>query len=208
MPRRLIFKEGNNLSSIGPIQSGYKMVAYEGGTFSQKVGGTVSAIGGNTLPYKVYTALLTQSGTSNEGFLTSGTLTIGVTYYIAGIIEPGDDFTNVGAPNNNYGTTFVATGTTPAVWTHGTELDYDAGAPVVKVLENTIGNIWFFYNDVGNYSVNSNNLFTINKTYILFGGFYGGENWINNYGNSSIIELVGSNNGVLSNMPIEIRVYN
>jgi len=47
MPRRLIFKEGNNLSSIGPIQSGYKMVAYEGGTFSQKVGGTVSAIGGN-----------------------------------------------------------------------------------------------------------------------------------------------------------------
>jgi hypothetical protein len=81
-------------------------------------------------------------------------------------------------------------------------------APVATVLENTIGNIWFTYNDVGNYFVNSNNLFTIDKTYILFGGFYGGENWINNYGSSSIIELVGSNNGVLLNTPIEIRVYN
>ena len=99
----------------------------------------------NKVPYKVYTALLTQSGTD---------------------------------------------------------------APVATILENTIGNIGFNYSDVGNYFVNSNNLFTIDKTYILFGGVYGGENWINIYGNSSVIELIGSNNDVLVNTPIEIRVYN
>lgn len=163
-------------------------------------------------PYKVYTALLTQSG----GDLPAGNcsddpepLVIGVTYKI----DSNDgtaDFTNVGAPNNNAFTSFVATGTTPNSWgTVGANcLSYNLGAPVVTVLENTIGNIWFTYQDVGNYLVNSDGLFITNKTYINFGGFYGSENWINIYGNSNIIELIGSNNSILANTPIEIRVYN
>ena len=37
-------------------------------------------------------------------------------------------------------------------------------APVATVLENTIGNIWFGYIDVGVYSIHSNGLFTEQKT--------------------------------------------
>jgi hypothetical protein len=122
-----------------------------------------------TQSYKVYTALLTQSGGSDPIPLQTGNLTIGVTYLIYDN-SPGMDFTNVGAPNNNVGTSFVATGTTPNSW--GTLegltdiIEYNNGAPVVTVLENTIGNIWFTYDGVGIYSVNSNGLFTTNKTYL------------------------------------------
>lgn len=78
-----------------------------------------------TPKYKVYTALLTQSGGNNFQSISSGPLTIGVTYQI---ISQGanDDFTNVGAPNNNLGTYFVATGTTPNVFDAG-ELEYKIG---------------------------------------------------------------------------------
>jgi hypothetical protein len=119
------------------------------------------------VPYKVYTALLTQSGVDNEFRKDTGLLSIGVTYYINSN-SPGMDFTNVGAPDNNVGTTFVATGTTPNSWgvDEGTTpiLLYNTGAPVVTVLENTIGNIWFTYAAIGNYVVNSDGLFTLNKS--------------------------------------------
>ena len=161
--------------------------------------------------YKVFTALLTQSGGDDNISFNSGFLTIGVTYLIYDSFL-GTDFTNVGAPNNNIGTYFVATGTTPANWGDVPEgagvLNYNTGAPVATVLENTIGNVWFTYVDVGYYSVNSNGLFITDKTYIDFGGFYNAENWVNIYGNSNLIELMGSNNGSLFNTPIEIRVYN
>lgn len=50
-------------------------------------------------------------------YQTSGTLTIGKKYQI--ITYTGtDDFTNVGAATNASGVIFVATGTTPAVWTN------------------------------------------------------------------------------------------
>lgn len=119
--------------------------------------------------YKVYTALLTQSGGDITTFINGDEpvpLTIGVTYQIAD--NTGLDVTNVGSPNNNIGTYFIATGTTPNSW--GNIIDgwgiitYNTGAPVVTVLENTIGNVWFTYSGVGNYLLNSNGLFTVNKT--------------------------------------------
>ena len=119
-----------------------------------------------TPKYKVYTALLSQIGTSDPLNISSGDLTIGVTYYIddAG----GGDFTNVGAPNNNNGTYFVATGTTPNSWGTGANLIYDSGAPIVIVLENTIGNIWWTYVDTGQYSINtSDGTFNFKKTYTV-----------------------------------------
>jgi hypothetical protein len=124
--------------------------------------------------YKVYTALLTQSGGSADLYLDTGTLTIGVTYNIENN-SPGMDFTNVGAPNNNLDTSFVATGTTPASWgsnedTENKTLLYIQGAPVVTVLENTIGNIWFTYADIGQYYALSENLFPLNKTGAFIGG--------------------------------------
>lgn len=115
--------------------------------------------------YKVYTALVTQNGTSGNYpiGIGSGELTIGVTYRIDDNSD-GLDMTNVGAPNNNSDTFFVATGVDPNSWGSGT-LYYDTGAPVVNVLENTIGNIWWTYNTTGSYLIfNSNFLFNPEKT--------------------------------------------
>jgi hypothetical protein len=117
--------------------------------------------------YKVYTALLTQSGGDDPLSISEGTLTIGVTYYINDTVIDMD-FTNVGAPNNNVGTYFVATGTNPNWGTNPLEaaiLFYNTGAPVVTVLENTIGNIWWTYVDIGEYNINSTSLFNQNKTH-------------------------------------------
>ena len=125
--------------------------------------------------YKVYTALLTQSGGSGTSSLNDEPLTIGVTYLITDLGGSGWDFTNVGAPNNNNGTYFVATGTTPNSWGDlGVSLDFIIGAPVVTVLENTIGNIWLTYLDTGRYQINSNALFTSGKTFI-HGAKFGGQ---------------------------------
>lgn len=174
-------------------------------------------------PYKVFTAFLEQSGDDNPGTKTEGTLKIGFTYYIASS-GGGDDFSNVGGPKITFneewvGTYFVATGETPANWTNDTELAYSYGAPLAKVLENTIGDIWFTYSDVGIYTISSDSLFTDEKTigFITF----------NNNGNfglsdkpflalsyntsdiyiSTAIDGIPSD-GVLSATPIEIRVYN
>ena len=124
-----------------------------------------------TLPaYKVYTALLSQTGVDNVVGFTGGNTVIGVTYeiYEAAAGAEGFDFTNIGAPNNNIGTKFVATGTTPASWgNNNIGLIYNEGAPKVVVLENTIGNIWFTYSSVGVYRCYSDNLFTIDKTTVF-----------------------------------------
>jgi hypothetical protein len=169
--------------------------------------------------YKVYTALLTQSG--GDEFLSLGVgdnLQIGVTYQILDDGGNGWDFTNVGAPNNNLNTHFVATGTTPNSWGTGVFLEYNTGAPVVTVLENTIGNIWFTYSQAGIYFGHSSNLFTQNKTLILLGTLTNNsydKTFVTNTSlTDSIFELVVQEtswtgvDGELNNTPIEIRVYN
>ena len=52
---------------------------------------------------------------------TSGALIAGAKYKIVAF-ETGDDFANVGAVANETGEVFTATGTTPTVWTNGSEL--------------------------------------------------------------------------------------
>jgi len=167
--------------------------------------------GNGASAYKVYTALLTQSGNDNPDSITSGLLTIGVTYRI---IDAGGDFTNVGAPNNDTDTYFVATGTTPSNW--GTaSLMFNTGAPVVTVLENTIGNIWFTYYGLGDYFINSNGLFINEKTFALIGttgfstggGDTGASIMLTNPPNN--VEVTALNgDDALASTPIEIRVYN
>ena len=173
----------------------------------------------NGVPYKVYTALLTQSGGDNIEGITGTPLTIGRTYRITTGGPPSGnwDFTNVGAPNNDFDTYFVATGTTPNSWGVNITLVYNTGAPVVTVLENTIGNIWFTYNNVGQYTVLSDTLFTNNKTAIFNKTL---SNWrraiITDISNTSQISILtvaldDAGSGVddlLLNTPIEIRVYN
>ena len=121
-------------------------------------------------PYKVFTALLTQSGGSSTVNATSGLLIVGVSYNID-TYNAGDDFSNVGGPAAGLpgewdGYSFLATGTTPNNWNNSSLLISDEGAPVATVLENTIGNIYFEYKGAGEYACKSNSLFTENKTTI------------------------------------------
>jgi len=173
-------------------------------------------------PYKVFTALLTQTGDNNPDNITSGNTVIGVTYQIFFYEEgSGWDFTNVGAPNNDIGTYFIATGTTPNSWGSGVGLLYNTGAPVTTVLENTIGNVWFTYYDTGTYNVNSDGLFTIGKTVNTlhqtgnisdYGDaiYYAYMSIINPNLQQIILLDQGliNNDGYLDNKLIEIRVYN
>ena len=172
--------------------------------------------------YKVFTALLTQSGGDATEYITSATIApfvIGVTYEIA-VNSANADFTNIGAPNNNIDTRFIATGTTPNSWGDGgyVEIAYNTGAPVVTVLENTIGNIWFSYVDIGYYFFNSNGVFTENKTVAFITPNYSNDYNIIGIGYGDITfgriktinpgDLTQGQDSLLNNTPIEIRVYN
>lgn len=163
-------------------------------------------------PYKVYTALLTQSGEDDPLQLTTGAVTKGVTYLI---VNSAGDFSNVGAPNNNDGTYFVATNNeTPNDYGLDGQLFYDNGAPVVTVLENTIGNIWFTYDADGLYYANSSGLFITDKI-TPFIGTQGVNILSSTRVNTNLVEILtydmsigNTANNILSNTPIEIRVYN
>ena len=189
---------------------------------------TMQDIVDTTRPYKVFTALLTQSGGSSGQSISDSDLTIGVTYVIGDIspTEPTYDFTNVGAPNNNAGTIFVATGTTPNNWGNGILL-YNTGTPIVTVLENTIGDVYFEVKDIGVYDVKSVffSQYSANKTYLTIGlynyeineGLTFRNSFYKTIDNSTIrIQTQYTVNGyywsnsdnVLTNTPIEIRLYN
>lgn len=171
--------------------------------------------------YKVYTALLTQSGGDSGASGYGFSLVVGVTYSIE-VNDGSGDFTNVGAPNNNVGTKFVATGTTPSSWGNSgeVELGYNTGAPIATVLENTIGNIYYQYSGTGSYDINTEPevLFPLGKTtsfissvgddlyaaaYVFLRHLAGDRMTILTQG----VDMLDANNQ-LNNTTIEIRVYN
>jgi hypothetical protein len=171
--------------------------------------------------YKVFTALLNQSGTGGDKQgITSGEVTQGVTYIIAG---DGGDYLNVGAPNNEDGTIFIATNSdVPTSYGDGS-LKYDPGSPVATVLENTIGNVWFEYDGQGTYKINtSTSIFDVTKCVVITSPFYSNANAedqfitsnFNIYGPDAIVIYTKKwTNQILlddslDNTPIEIRVYN
>jgi len=184
---------------------------------------TMEDITSTVRPYKVFTALLTQSGGDFLDQLDEDTptqnVTKGTTYTISNASD--GDFTNVGAPNNNDGTSFIAINNeVPNSWGEGgAALIYNTGAPVAIVLENTIGNVWFTYQTVGAYIVNSNGLFTYPKTFVIAGSLmetsvedFSGSVIFNSSGDSACILLTFDSSNVLINgqlvlNPIEIRVY-
>ena len=95
---------------------------------------------------KVYRAGLTYTDLNS---IVQGPLVIGRRYVITEDYMAGDDFTNVGAANNNPFTVFIATGTTPAVWTNGSVLYTDFWL-TPTVLENTLGFDLLFQRDFEN----------------------------------------------------------
>jgi hypothetical protein len=127
---------------------------------------TMQDVADSVQPYKVFTALLTQSGGDDPYSIgAESPITLGITYYISD--NSNDvDLTVFGAPNSNIGTSFICTtaGTLPN--DPGVLLTYNTGTPVATVLENTIGNIWFQYIQDGRYGIHSVDLFDNLKTFI------------------------------------------
>jgi hypothetical protein len=173
--------------------------------------------------YKVYVALLTQQGASDPDNISIGTLTVGRTYTI-NANSPGMDFTNVGAINNLIGTSFVATGINPTSWGSGAlnVLTYNAGAPEVVVLENTLsGTPTFNYVTNGVYSINLTGEFIEDKTFFLIGcgdnnfasgAFIASQDTQNrpdtiNFSTGATASSASWANNLLYKTPIEIRVY-
>jgi hypothetical protein len=119
-------------------------------------------------PYKVFTALVSQTGDTNPNNLSAGPVQEGVTYRLSGV-SSASDFSNVGGPGTGEAiddTYFIATSTATPNDYGGGLLIYDSAAPVAIILENTIGNIWIEYSSSGVYSIKSNDLFTLDKTFI------------------------------------------
>lgn len=101
----------------------------------------------------VFEAYITQKNGDNPIGQTSGSLIIGVTYVINSH-NIGDDFTNVGASSNADGVRFIATGTTPAVWTNSSDLGYNEGAPIILyIIKNTLNCSGFSYQSTGKYNL-------------------------------------------------------
>jgi hypothetical protein len=165
--------------------------------------------------YKVYTALVTQSGgDSPSEEYTGEEIYAGITYYIF-TNDDNFDLVQYGAPNSNVGTYFVCNQNATLPDDFNIQLNYNTGAPVVTVLENTIGNIWFEYSAVGKYILNSTNAFTNGGTWTLIENSGATDNIIGSilYVNSNVIWLYSFDGGIqsdniLNNTPIEIRVYN
>lgn len=112
--------------------------------------------------YKTYRALLTQTAPATRQ--TAITLEIGRLYEIE--LNTTGIFTNVGAADNNPGTQFIATGTTPTSWGDGFVESF--GEPVAIVIENTLGGtvVWS-YSGVGQYVGTLLGAFPLIKTGVL-----------------------------------------
>ena len=215
-----------------------EIIAGDGISVDQSTGAVTvsSTVTPYVAPYTVFTALVSQTGGNNPVNIGEGApVLLGVTYYITDNSN-AVDLTVFGAPNSNIGTYFICTtaGTLPN--DPGILLQYNDGAPVVTILENTIGNIWLQYIDAGRYIIQSDSLFTDSKTFIngakigtdyaVFNPFIepSAASPANDRGYSLVIETgageniiqlntlkgVGSyDNGVIENpICIEIRVYN
>jgi len=178
----------------------------------QAIAQEVNNISPNPPSYAVYTAVLSQSGGDTPMFISSGELTIGVTYYINESFAEMD-FTNVGAPNNDFGTYFVAIGTTPNNWGIRGEntLMYNEGAPIATVLENTLGEIYWTWDSTGFYTGHSDALFAENKSFALISGSTMGAivTNISPYDASNILIVASDSEGYREDFfaCVEIRVY-
>ena len=172
--------------------------------------------------YKVFKALVTQNGGYNLKGYTYGSgpeNPSGITFEIYNNDGGTADFTNIGAPDNEIGTKFVSIGGNPNSWGVNMvgELTYDQGAPVVTVLEDTIGGIWFQRNGAGEYQVFFSSLFVIDKTIVILDSF--GQN--GNLGTKITHQALGKQpnfiittykhgleDSILYKNTLEIRIYN
>lgn len=184
---------------------------------------TMEDVSNTVRPYKVFTALLNQSGEGAEESINGeDAFNKGVTYLITA--NPNnEDLTLCGAPNNNVGTYFICNSdVAPSTFSINVTLQYNTGAPVATVLENTIGNIWFTYDYLGVYEIHSSGLFSNNKTIISntpeqyiesptdlynYSGYPNGDSAVYLFSYANLSPFNGLFGGFAQNA-IEIRVYN
>lgn len=151
-------------------------------------------------PYTGFTALLSIDFIT----LTEPTeLVIGDEYIISELVE-GDDFSNVGF--EDLGVPFIATDTTPTVWTTTSVSDITNSQPSVDVLEDTITGLSVKYGvysigdkeELGLY-IEKTGAFTSDKLYMTPFGYL--------FKASDDIIVIGIDT-TTSLFPIEIRIYN
>lgn len=120
-------------------------------------------------------------------YLTSGTLVVGKNYNVDNLVA-GDDFSNVGYVS--VGVSFVATGTTPTVWTNGSGVQEEDA--VVKEVSNTMGG-------VVEYKIINGNT----RHIIITTGDFVDLNKIIVYpiGGSSVLSLINANTLQVTNLP-------
>lgn len=161
-------------------------------------------------PYKVYTAFFLNS--EGSAFAGPELLEVGKIYAVRNL-EPGDDFTNVGGVNTE-GTEFVATGTTPAVWT--ASVIVEVLDPIVTVLQNELGAIAWARIAKGIYSGTLANAFPQGKTLVFITANASTATAVmaRNDADSVLVATADSTGVVLTDNNltgdsfIEIRVYN
>ena len=151
-------------------------------------------------PYTGFTALLSIDFIT----LTEPTeLVIGDEYIISELVK-GDDFSNVGF--EDLGVPFIATDTTPTVWTTTSVLDITNSQPSVDVLEDTITGLSVKY---GVYSIDNKEKLGlyIEKT----GAFISDKLYMTPFDYffkaSDDIIVIGID-ATTSLFPFEIRIYN
>jgi|GWRWMinimDraft_12_1066020.scaffolds.fasta_scaffold11101_4 hypothetical protein len=185
---------------------------------------TMQDITDTVRPYKVYTVLMSQ-GSPAELDITSGQAQKGVTYSLDTESSPGEwDFSNIGGPKSPETWDFISNDTKEPLNWGGVVLNYNSGAPVItETLENTVGNILWYYNDIGYFTGELANgfagsVFYNNTNNVFLSKFIGlGLCLMDIYAideNSIGIDIskasgsYDTTNGALVNTPIEIRVYN
>ena len=175
--------------------------------------------------YKLFSAIITQSNGDDPMNINEGMLQKGVTYTVIGTGDGNEDFSNVGLPILYDGAIFIATESADPINWDGAVLQYNAGAPVANIIENTIGNVWFRYEEKSHYTIVSDSLFTAEKTLLnTYNPYYipyAPERFTKIYTdyndeghialNSKIVDssnsILDEIDGLINNFLIEIRVY-
>ena len=185
MANKIILKD-NGILNTGNAPTGYKYLGYDGETISEKNGATVSAIGGSSLGYLQYKALISQNApvaTTNQPTMIVGQIwnmdvhnaaddarllsyiASGYLELISGTINTNNSKYRAVGNNFDFSILFPLFTTTFSYDGAPYVVSTDANGDIAPTI-NTLGAITFQRNYAGVYEVISDNLFTLDKTYL------------------------------------------
>ncbi len=148
--------------AIVDLEDGTSATMNQGDAIVNLVGGTKAEIKRTDLSrVSCETQLLLEK---SLGTATSGSLIVGYLYKIDNY-QSGDNFMNVGAASNANGVQFIATGTTPTTWTHGSGL---AASVTLRQAADSLCAALTAWVDTGGQTPNPATLVLINFAKTLF----------------------------------------